>query len=192
MANKILLTPNDGTPDQIVFCDAAGDFNPAAANDLRDGTAGNRTTCQLSLASVADGAARQSAKVDLGAKWSRQYLVRAALEFASGLAAGDTCYLYWNPSQSVTAGNGNNGNCSGTDAAYTGYSSNLADSIYHLQFIGAFRMTAQATATIQVGTIGVFSPAHRYGSLVFIAGDDMHSDDVECHIVFDPIIEEVQ
>lgn len=192
MANKLLLTPNDGTPDQIVFCDAAGDFSPTAANDLRDATAGFRTTCQLSLASVLDAAYRQSAKVDLGAKWAKAYMVRAALEFAAGLAAGDTCYLWWNPSQSSTAANGNNGGCSGSDAAYTGYSSNAADSVFHLEPIGSFRMTAQATATIQVGVVGILCPAHRYGSLVFQAGDDMHSDDVEIHIVFDPIIEELQ
>ena len=190
--NRILYIPVDGTPDQIVFCDAAGDFSPTTANDLRDATSGNRTTCQLSLASVADAAARQSAKVDLGAKWARAYMVRIALEYASGVAAGDITRLYWGASQSATAGNGNPGNLSGSDAGYTGYSSNLTDSLYHLQEIGAIRATAQATATIQVADVGIFSPTERYGMLVVVAGDDLHTDDVEMHVVFDPIVDEVQ
>lgn len=192
MTNKILMVEGGGAPDQIVFADHAGDFGPTATNDLRDATAGNRTLCQLSLASVADGAARQSAKVDLGANWARAYLVRAALEYASGLAAGDTAYFYWAPSQSSTAANANPGGVSGSDAAYAGYSSNLSDSLYHLQYIGALRATAQVTSTVQVGVVGVFSPPTRYGSLVVVVADDIHSDDVECHVVFDPIVDEVQ
>lgn len=192
MGNKVTTTEMDGTPKQIVFGDIAGDFNPTAANDLRDATSGNRTTCQLTLASLADAAARQSAKVDLGTDRAQAYDVRIAIEFAAGVAAGDVCHLYWGTSQSGTAGTANPGNLTGADAAYAGYSSNLADSLYHLKYIGSIRATAQATATIQVADVGVFYPTERYGSLVVVAGDDFHSDDVEMHVVFNPIIDEIQ
>lgn len=194
MANKILVSEMDGTPKQIVFGDHSGDFSPTAANDLRDATAGNRTTCQLAIASVADGAARQSTKVDLGATYADEYHVRAAIEFAATPTAGDVVELYWAPSQSSTAGTANPGNVSGADSAYSGYSSNLAASVKQLEFIGHFVCTAQATATVQVAEIGKFRPPQRYGSLVVKneSGAAIHSDDVECHVVFNPILPELQ
>ena len=191
MANKILITEMDSTPEQISFADHAGDFSPTAANDLQFSTP---TTCQLSLVDVADGAARQSAKVDLGTKRAQAYKVRAAFELAATPTAGDVIELYWAPSSSSTAATGNAANVSGSDAAYSGYSSNLAQSVKQLDFIGGFVCTVQATGTIQVAEVAVFSPTERYGSLVVKdeSGAAFHSDDVECHVVFDPIVPEVQ
>lgn len=191
MANKILLDEQDGTPKQIVFADVAGDFAPTAANDLR---VGSPTTCQLAIASVADAAARQSTKVDLGAVRATRYKVRAALEFAATPTAGDIVELYWAPSGSATAGTGNPGGASGADSAYAGYSSNLAASVKQLERIGTFICTAQATATVQIAECGYFVPGERYGSLIVKNESNaaIHSDDVECNVVFDPVYEEVQ
>jgi hypothetical protein len=194
MVNKLLITQQDGTPKSLVFADHAGDFSPAAATDLRDATAGNRTNVQLSMASVGDGAARQSAKADLGTDFAQAYRVRAAFEIAATPNDGDLIELYWAPSQSSTAANGNAGNVSGSDAAYTGYSSNMASSVKQLDLIGSFVCTVQATGTVQVAEVNDYSPTERYGSLVVRneSGAAIHSDDVECHVVFDPIIPEVQ
>lgn len=180
------------TPDsQVVFADVGGDFSPTSANDLRQGTP---TTAQLSLASVSDGAARQSAKVDLGATRPTEYLVMAAFEFAATPTAGEAVELYWAASPDSTATNGNPGGVSGSDAAYSGYSSNLAASVKQLQLIGIFVCTAQATATVQQAIAGRFKPPTRYGSLVVKneSGAAFHSDDVECHVVFDPVVEDIQ
>lgn len=190
MANEVLQK----TSTQIVFADYAGDFSPTAANDLTQGTP---TQVQLSLASVSDGAARQSAKVDLGATRPAEYSVQAALEFnATGLTAGGVVELYWSPSTQpvAEAANGNPGGVSGSDAAYTGYSSNLAASVKQLILIGIGIVTAQATSTVQVLYCGRFRPPSRYGSLIVKneSGAAFHSDDVEMHVVFDPIIDEVQ
>lgn len=192
MVAKILITEFDGTPPQITFRDST-DFGPTAANDLRHASATD-TEVQLDLTSVADGAARQSAKVDLGANRAAAYNVRCAFEMAATPTAGDVIELYWAPSQHATAGTGNPANVSGADAAYTGYSSNLAASVKQLQFIGVFVCTAQITATVQVGEVGVFSPTERYGSLVVKNESNaaFHSDMVESHIVFDPIVDESQ
>ena len=89
MANKVLIQELDGTPAQITFADFAGDFSPTAANDLRHASATD-TEAQLSLASVADGAARQSAKVDLGENRAPEYQVRAAFEMAATPTAGSS------------------------------------------------------------------------------------------------------
>ena len=193
MANKFLVTEIDGTPPSITFADVGTDFSPTTANDLRHASAVD-TECQLSLASVADGAARQSAKVDLSADRAEYYHVRCAFELAATPTAGDIIELYWAPSQHATAANGNPGAVSGSDAAYSGYSSSLAASVKQLIFIGAFICTAQATTTVQVGEVGIFSPPERYGSLVVKneSGAAFHSDDVESHVVFDPIIPESQ
>ena len=194
MANKILITEPNGTPKQIVLADHAGDFNPAAANDLRDATAGNRENVQLAVASVANTAARQSAKFDFGDKWARQYAIRGALELALTPANGEVCEIYIGYSQTATAANGNMGNLSGVDGVYTGYSSNLADTVKQLDWIGNFVCTDDATGTVQIAYCRTFRPKARYGCVVFKneSGASIHSDDVECHIVFDPLPEELQ
>lgn len=193
MANKILVDEFDGTPAQITFADFAGDFSPTAANDLRHASATD-TEVQLSLASLADTAAWQSAKVDLDVVRAAAYKVRAAFELAATPAEGGLIELYWAPSQHATAATGNAANVSGSDATYTGYSSNLAASLKQLDRIGAFICTAQATSTVQVAEVAVFCPTERYGSLVVVnkSGAAFHSDDVECHVVFDPLYGEIQ
>lgn len=193
MANKVLIQEMDATPPQITFADFATDFSPTAANDLRHASAVD-TQVQLSLASLADAAARQSAKVDLGANRAKEYHVRAAFELAATPTAGDVIELYWAPSQHATAANGNPGGASGADAAYAGYSANLAASVLQLIYIGAFVCTAQATATVQIAEVGVFSPPERYGSLIVKNESNaaFHNDDVESHVVFDPIVPEIQ
>lgn len=187
MPNEVLLK----TGTQLSFADHAGDFAPAAANSLEQGTP---TDVQLSLASVADAAARQSAKFDLGATRADWYKIMAAFELAATPTAGEIIELYIGWSPDATAANGNPGGLSGSDAAYTGYSSNLAASVKQLQLVGTFVCTAQATGTVQIADCGLFTPAERYGVLVVKneSGAAFHSDDVESHVVFDPIISEVQ
>lgn len=192
MANKVLLDEQDGTPVQISFADHATDFSPTAANSLEVGTP---TDVQLDLTSLADGSARQSAKVDLGAIRAPAYHVRCAFEMAATPTAGDIIELYWAPSGSGTAGTANPGGVSGADAAYSGYSSNLADSVKQLIYIGAFVCTVQVTTTVQIAEVqGMLVPPERYGSLVVKneSGAAFHSDAVESHVVFDPVFLEVQ
>jgi hypothetical protein len=173
---------------QLVFCDTGGDFSPTAANDIRRGSP---TAVQMALASLANGAARQSAKATLDATYLPDLVVASAvLEFAATPTAGNGFRVYWAPSNSSTAGTGNPGGVSGSDAAYTGYSSNLDPSLRHLVFVGRIAVTAQATATVQViRNFASFVPGSRYGSLVVVndSGAAIHSDDVECHITLDPV-----
>lgn len=192
MANKILYDEMDGTPAQITLADFAGDFNPTAANDLRHASATD-TEVQLALASLADGAYRQSAKFDFGAVRSPAYFARGAIEWAASVAAGDTIELYIAFSQHATAANGNPGGLSGSDAAYTGYSANGDDSIKQVKTVLIGVATAQATGTVQIMEFGYFQPLERYGIVVVSAtGNALHSDDVEMNIVLDPIFNEVQ
>ena len=198
MTNKVLIPEMDGTPEQICFADHATDFSPTAANDLRFSTPTSSQILLESVASVTTVAtttgARASAKVDLGAVRAARYKIRAALEFAATPTAGNTVEFYWAPSSSATAATGNAGGVSGSDAAYTGYSSNNDASLVQLELIGVMVTTAQATGTVQVAECGEFSPTERYGTLVVRnkSGAAIHSDSVECHIVFDPIVDQIQ
>lgn len=195
MPTKYLITQMDGTPKQIVFGDHAGDFAPTTANDLRITTDGsNELDAQLTLASLANGAARQSAKVDLGTDWADQYNVRAAFEFAATPTAGNAVELYFGFSPHATAANGNPGNLTGSDAAYSGYATNLDASIKHLYGPLIFSCTADATTTVQVAECGILVPLERYLIIVVKneSGAAFHSDDVESHIVLDPIVTEFQ
>lgn len=170
------------TGTAIVFADVT-DHGPAANNNL-----GTRTA-QLDLTDLADGAARQSAKVDLGATRADVYEVVAAIEFAATPTAGEVVEFWWAPSPSGTAAVANPGGVSGSDSAYAGYSSNMPASILQLQFIGEFVCTAQATATIQIARVGSFRPKHRYGTLVVRneSGAALHTDAVECSVLFSPL-----
>lgn len=193
--SKFLRKPMDGTPKQIVFADHAGDFSPTAANDLRISTDGsNELDAQMAIAGLANGSYWQSAKFDFGALFAEFYDIRGAIEHAATPTAGNAWTLYLAYSDNGTAGIGNSGGASGSSASYTGYSSNAAASVLQLHNIGPLVVTAQATATVQVMEGRRFSPRSRYASLIVLNGSGaaVHSDDVECHIVFNPVVIEGQ
>lgn len=198
MANEVLLKV--GT--QICFADHAspdygsggeGDFSPTAANDLQQGTP---TKVLLEFedtgVGVVDGAARESAKVDLGPTRAAAYAIKACIEFAATPTAGDVVELYWNASPDATAANGNMGGATGSDGAYPS-SGTLADLVKQLELIGVF--VCVGASGVQIADCGVFSPSERYGSLIVKNESGIGffaTDDAESHIVFNPIVDEIQ
>lgn len=194
MVAKVLVTEQDGTPAQLCFANHAGDFSPTAANDLRDGH--TETDVELVLLNLADGSAAQSAKGDLGANRAPQYSCKACIEMhVAAATAGGTIEFYWSSSDSSTAATGNMGGASGSAAAYSGYSSDLADAVKQLQFIGVMTMTDDAVDSVQIGFVGILEPVNRYGSLIVKneCGQTIcDTDDIQAHIVLDPIIPETQ
>lgn len=195
--NALLLRELNGTPKQIVFNPSAS-FNPSAANDLRDGTSGNRTQANMSPANIATNTYYQSAKVDLGPIWAPGYKVRAAIPFQATPTAGNPVDFYWAPSHSSTAANGNPGGVSGSDSAYTGYSSNAAAAIVQLDQIGSFIVTTQVSSAddtnVQIAEVGILVPGERYGTLVIFqnSGASIRNSSVNFHVVFDPIVPEIE
>lgn len=193
MANKILNTEMDNTPPQLAFANFAGDFSPTAGNDLRQGT---DIEVELVLLNLADAAAAQSAQGDLGVNFAVEYAVVACIEMQVAAAtAGAAVEFYWNASASSTAATGNMGAASGSAAAYSGYSSDLADSVKQLMDIGSMVMTDDGVDSAQIGFVGILRPPHRYGSLIVKneCGQTIcDTDDIEAHVVLNPIIPEVQ
>lgn len=192
MANNVLVV--EGT--QILFADIGTDFStlaPATAN--RSLVVGSPQTVQLDMTSVANAAGRQSTKLDLGATRAPRYSVDGAFELSATPTSGGTIDLYWAPSPASGTAVGNPGNISGSDAAAPGGGiGTLSELILQCQYIGSFVTSDDATTAVQSGHIGVFSPADRYGCLIVVnnSGAAFHSDAAETHIVFNPIIDQVQ
>src|SRR5262245_15430909 len=121
---------------QIVLRGSSG-FSPAAANNWQQGSP---TAYDFSLASLANAAARQSAKITFPDDRPPEYMVVAILQWSVAPTLGSTVLFHFGPSPSATAANANAANLSGTDSAYTGYSgSTLTDSLPHLLFVGSFK-----------------------------------------------------
>jgi hypothetical protein len=188
MANEALIKVGA----QIIFADHATDFVGGAAKTSLEQS--GATDIQIDTTDLADTAGRESAKVDLGATRAARYSVMASMEFAATPTTGALVELYWAPSPDSAAANGNPQNIDGVDAAAPSGIGTLAELVAVCQFIGVFVCTNDATGAVQTAYVGTFSPAERYGILIVKneSGAAFHSDAVETHIVFDPIIDELQ
>jgi len=180
MANLILL--NEGTP--IVWADIGGDFGDSPIPG----------TVQITLVSLANGAARQGVKVDLGDPRAEIYEITFRPELDAAPASGATIELYMAPSPDGTAGTANPGGVSGADAAYTGTAGDsLADSLKQLDLVGALVCTSDAAIVVQQQSFK-YSPPSRYVSPVVMnsSGQAFEGDDIEMSIIMIPIPPEVQ
>ena len=171
---------------QLLFADHATDFGAApntAANSLITGTP---TDVQMDMGGVtASGGARQSAKSgDLGDTTRGTYFrVDACVEFAVAPTDGNRVGFYWAGSPSSTAGTGNGGGVSGSDAAFTDTDGNLAQ----LTRIGFLYCRNNV---VNIGYVGILVPEHRYGSLVVVNNADQNFATTadEIHVTLTPII----
>lgn len=189
MPNEILQKV--GT--QIRFF-VTGSFSPA--DNGTNWTIGTPTDVVLTLASLADGAGRQSNKVDLGATRAAAYELLGCVDFTGETpTAGERVDYYWAPSTSITAANGNVAGNSGVDgAAPDGAlgSITLAEFLKQCVFIGS--LIVHDGAVVQNGFVGILYPTSRYGQLIVVneSGDAFEADDVEMHQVLNPIVDEVR
>lgn len=186
MANEIFL--KRGTP--IVWADTT---------DYSAVTGGYTRTAQIDLTSLGSGAARQGDKVDLQGGTSLRasaYAVHVAFEMDVAPTAGNLITVYFGGSPSSTAANANPGGLSGSDSAYSGYSSNLANSLRHL--IGPFVhiVTVQIATTVQYSNLGVLRAdlLDRYVMPVVYNQTDQafEGDAVTMYVALIPLYPEVQ
>ena len=194
MANEVLIQDVDGSSLTQIRFFITGSFSPADA--ATNWTIGTPTDVVLTLSAVADGAGRQSDKVDLGAVRAARYAVFGCVDFTGETPTqGEKIEYYWLPSTITTQGSGNVVGNSGADADAPGGavgSATLADMIAMAQLIGVLKI--HDGASVQNGFVGVFSPAERFGQLLVVneSGDAFEADDVEMHQVLNPIVDEVQ
>lgn len=150
----------------------------------------------ITLASLANGngtstGARQSATLDLGAKWAQRWRLETNFELAATPTDGNAINLFASWNTSTGAGEGNT---SGSDAAYTGYSNNITSASRHLEFLGAHICTSQATSTQQRAFVGTIFPKGRYLNLVVEnrSGAAFHSSDANQFITLTPLEESIE
>ncbi len=185
-ANEVTTIVKTG---QLVFADHAGDYIGGTGNNSLE--IADSTDVQIAVGALTAAAARQSAKVDLGANRAREYSVMMSFELASDPAAGGSVRVYWSPSPDSSAAVANGGGASGSDAAYSGYAaSTLAEGLDNLINIGEVNTAIMndADGVPQLEFVGVFPPPDRYGSLIVVNNTSVafHSDDVEFAVSFNP------
>lgn len=180
MANEILL--KSGTP--IVWADVT-DYSSSGSGFTR--------TNQINMESLANNAARQGAKADLGATRAASYSVIVGWESGTAPTAGNRVDYYWSCSFSATAGTGNEGGASGSDASYK--SGEEAEWVKQLIFIGSLVLTNDGAGTVQRKCINNnFIPPMRYGMPIVhnVSGQTSDTDAIQMYIALVPNIDEIQ
>ena len=186
-----IITKYDTNFNQLLFADHSGDFpasgGPTTAANSYLVSALTETDVQIDLTGLAaSGGGRHSAKTaDLGTQRPGLYLVEACIEFETAPTDGKRVDFFWAASPNATAGNANPGGVTGSDANYTETMGTLSQ----LQRIGALTVRNNV---INLGLVGMFTPLHRYGSLIVInqANTAFRSTATamdETHIVMTPI-----
>ena len=142
----------------------------------------------ITLAGLADNAARQGVKGDLGAAFASRYAVTLEINLDVAPTAGNTIELYWAASRDNATFPGG---ASGTDAAYKAGEEDEWKK--QLLLIGALVVTADADAVVQT-QVFVFSPPARYGAPVIVnkSGQAFEGDDDSHQLTFAALIDEVQ
>jgi len=177
---------------QIIF-NVEGSFSPVDV--ATNWTIGTPTNVVLTLNAVADAAARQSNKVDLGAVRADRFEVLGCVDFTGETPTiGESIDYYWAPSTHATAANGNVAGNSGVDGdAPDGALGTILIAEFLDQCIYIGSLIVHDGASVQNGFVGVFSPPGRYGQLIVVnnSGDVFEADDVEMHQVMNPIVDDI-
>lgn len=147
---------------------------------------------ELDLSALANNAARQGAKGDLGATRAERFAVRVGVELDVDLTAAGSIFVYWSGSPSGTAATSNTGGASGSDGAYT---DGVASHKENLELIGILALPATADDDILYDAIiGVFSPKERYGMPIVInaSGQALEAAADTMYVSLIPIVDEIQ
>ncbi len=146
----------------------------ADANDWSGANGWSATIdAQFDLSGLAAGAYRQSAKLDLGALWDKDLLIRIMVEMQVDPAAGELLSLSADWTQDATAGTGNAAGLTGVDGAYTGFGGVSAeDAVDHLlEYLAPFTLLAidDADNAPQQKLLATIRPKSRYP--IFVLGN---------------------
>jgi hypothetical protein len=117
----------------------------------------------ITLTSLANAAARQGAKGDLGTPFARVYNVLFTASVGVAATNGNTIDLYWCQSTSATAGTDNPGALSGTDAS----AATPAELTLQLVYVGRLALSNAQGTGIQKQSFLLF-PKTQYGFPVVV------------------------
>ena len=180
---------------QLAFYVAGSWLPDDTATDFEIAT-GTTVDVLLTLKGVADGAAQQSTKADLGANRAKNYECLVCVDFTDETPTlGNTVDIYWAPSTSGTAAKGNVAGNSGIDGVCpAGALGSITDDEFVLQcdYIGS--LVVHDGGSVQNGKVGVFSPSTRRGQIILFnnSGDVFEAlDDKEGAVFLTPIRDDV-
>ena len=189
--NQVLVKDAASTAAKQISFATHASYVPTTNNVIEVGTP---TEVEMSFLDVADGAAVQSTKADLGAARAERYVLTPCLEYqVAAPTTGTSVDFYWAASGQSGAGVGNPGYATGADGAYTGTPATLAEGLDQLQHIG--NLIVSADIEFQIGDIGIFSPPHRYGCLICVNNSGQKiadTDIIETAVVMTPIVDDIQ
>jgi len=197
MANEVLIQDVAGSSLSTICFGTDASLNPASdKTNWTDDIGTDTCDVELSLSGCADGAAKGSAKADLGAVRAPEYALFGCVDFTGETPTqGGTVDYYWAPSTDATA---NQANVGGTDGANATVPSNglgsLTDDDFVKLCIFIGSLVVHDGACVQNGFVGTFRPPTRYGQLIVFnnSGGTFEADDVEAHQVLSPIVYEIQ
>ncbi len=192
--NQVLIKEASASAVAQISFATHGNYAPAAANTIE---LGSPTTTlvelEMALLNLGDNAARQSAKADLGVVRAARYLVTVCIEYQlASPTTGTPVRLYWGASGQSTPLNGNPGYLTGSDAVYDGGPATLEEGLFQLQPIGV--LIVSADQEFQIADVGIFSPTHRYGSLVVVNRTGVvicDTDSNDSAVVLTPIVDDI-
>lgn len=143
----------------------------------------------LTLTSLANDAAREGAKGDLGATWARRWAVFFTSSVGSAATNGKEIEVYWGPSTHATAGSDNPGNLTGADAAL----SNPDELKFQLLYLGSLALSNARGTNVQKQYFE-FMPPTRYGTPVVVnkSGQTLGSTAGDHEVRLTPIEDLVQ
>lgn len=196
-ANEILIQDAAGSSLSPIVFGADATLDPADdGTNLTDDVGTDTVDVECGLTALADEAAVQSAKADLGATRALYYNVMASIDWTGETPTdGDVVEFYWAPSTSGTAANGNVAGNSGGDAACPdGALNSITDDEFVKLCIFIGNLPCHADGGVQTGFVGRFSPPTRYGQLIVFnkSAAAFEADEVESHVVFMPLVHELQ
>lgn len=188
--NKVLRE----TGTQLLFADHATDFGAAPATAANSYIIGSPTDVQMNLSVIAAAAAWESAKTatlaDTGTAWPDHWVLGAVMESTATPADGGSFDFYWNASTNPTAGTGNSGVASGTDASIVVTASNLLQ----LTYIGS--LSVLAAVINKNSNIGILDMPYLYGSLIMVNNTSVamvaDGDADECFAVLTAVYPDIQ
>jgi hypothetical protein len=155
---------------------------------------GSASPATITLTSLANNAAREGVKIDLGATFSARYTIEFTLQTgATAPTIGATYELWLGWSTHVTAGTDNPAGLTGADAAWTGIgSASVDESKMQLDLAGALVLVDETDTDMrQYFTVTAKS---RYVIPVVVnkSGQTTHATGTNNTIVLTPLTDEVQ
>jgi len=188
--NQVLIKDAaDATPKQISLATHAT-YAPTTNQVIEIGTP---TEVEMSFLDLADTAAVQSTKFDFGIVRAARYVITACMEYQiTAPTTGTLIEFYLAASGQSAAAVGNPGYATGVDGAYTGTPATLVEGLSQLALIGVMLVTTDLE--FQIADCGVFSPTHRYGSLIVrnLTGQKIADTDIiETAAMLTPIVDDI-